>query len=206
MKQEHINKIAIYILLLLILGYIIIYLISVLYSSMSDQDIVTAIAVFRTNEIYGDVIVNNYKGGVKVNAEFTKLPIGKHGFHIHKAGDLRGEGCQGLCEHYDIGKNSHGGAPDHKGERHTGDLGNIELKNGKFEKEYYIKGITVKDLWGRSIIVHQDEDDLGKGPFEDSLVTGHSGARIGCAIFGRGICIASAAGKSKNNKTRKNNK
>ncbi len=154
-----------------------------------------AVAVFRTDDIYGDVVITNYRSGVKVKASFTKLPPGKHGFHIHKAGDLRGEGCQGLCEHYDIGNNSHGGSPDHNQERHTGDLGNIELKNGKCEKEYYIKGISVKDLWGRSIIVHADEDDLGTGPFEDSKITGHSGARIGCAIFGRMSC--------RPNKTRK---
>jgi Cu-Zn family superoxide dismutase len=155
-----------------------------------------AIAVFKMDNIYGDVVVNNYKGGVKLKAHFTKLPKGKHGFHIHKAGDLRGEGCQGLCEHFDIGNNSHGGEPHSKGGRHTGDLGNIELKNGKFEKEYYIKGIYVRDLWGRSIIVHEGEDDLGMGHYEDSKITGHSGARIGCAIFGRSLC-------TKLNKTRK---
>ncbi len=151
----------------------------------------TAVAVFKQDTIYGEVVVNNYRDGVKLKAKFTRLPSGKHGFHIHKAGDLRGEGCQGLCEHYDIGGNSHGGSPEHKGERHTGDLGNIELKNGKFEKDYYIRGISVADLWGRSIIVHEGEDDLGKGEFEDSKTTGHSGARIGCAIFGRAASCAS---------------
>lgn len=157
----------------------------------------TAVAVFKTDIIIGYVLVSNYKDGVKLHAEFTKLPSGKHGFHIHKAGDLRGEGCQGLCEHYDIGNNSHGG-PNSR-EKHTGDLGNIELLNGKCKKIYYIKGISVRDLWGRSIIVHEDEDDLGKGSYEDSHITGHSGARIGCAIFGRVFC------KAKYNKTRKNN-
>jgi hypothetical protein len=43
----------------------------------------------------------------------------------------------------------------------------------------------VSDLWGRSIIVHADKDDLGKGGKEDSLITGHSGKRLGCALFGR---------------------
>jgi hypothetical protein len=43
----------------------------------------------------------------------------------------------------------------------------------------------VSDLWGRSIIVHADRDDLGKGGKEDSLITGHSGKRLGCALFGR---------------------
>lgn len=179
----------------IILISIIVYLVlnSGIFSSMSEG----AVAVFKENGIYGDVIVNNYREGVKVKVHFTELPGGKHGFHIHKAGDLRGEGCQGLCEHYDIGKNEHGANSENG---HTGDLGNIELKGGKFEKEYYIKGISVKDLWGRSVIVHQDEDDLGKGSHEDSKVTGHSGARIGCAIFGRMKC------PPKYNKTRKNKK
>jgi Cu-Zn family superoxide dismutase len=160
-----------------------------------------AVAVFKTQQIEGEVLVSNYRDGVKLKAYFTKLPSGKHGFHIHKAGDLRGNGCAGLCEHYDIGNNVHGGPPPHS-QRHTGDLGNIEIKDGKCEKEYYIKGITIEDLWGRSIIVHADEDDLGHGPFEDSKITGHSGARIGCAIFGRIACPSAI----KYNKTRKASK
>ena len=141
-----------------------------------------AVAVFNT-KIQGEVVVSDCKNGVKIKAHFTKLPDGKHGFHIHKAGDLRGEGCMGLCEHYDIGHHVHGGPPNERPtERHTGDLGNIEVHQ---RKEYFIKGISVKDIWGRSIIVHADEDDLGKGGFEDSTITGHSGKRMGCAIFGR---------------------
>lgn len=164
---------------------------------------VGAVAVFRTELIEGYVTVDNYKKGVILKAFFSKLPKGKHGFHIHKAGDLRGEGCNGLCEHYDIGNNNHGDRPKNKiqEERHTGDLGNIEIKEGAnyVNKKYYIENIKTQDLWGRSIIVHEGEDDLGKGQFEDSLITGHSGARIGCAIFGRVIC------KNKSNhKTRKN--
>jgi Cu/Zn superoxide dismutase len=191
---------------LIILSIIVYYIINNVISSMGEE--ANAIAVFKTDKIEGEVLVSDYRDGVKLKADFKKLPPGKHGFHIHKAGDLRGEGCKGLCEHYDIGNNSHGGEPKHGGEpgntkeRHTGDLGNIELKDGKFSKIYYIKETSVKDLWGRSIIVHEDEDDLGKGGHEDSKVTGHSGARIGCAIFGRALCSKPKS----NNKTRKNNK
>lgn len=195
MKQSDTLKIIFAVLLIIILIYFVIN--NNTFNSMSEE----AVAVFKTDNIEGEVVVSDYRDGVKVKAHFTKLPPGKHGFHIHKAGDLRGEGCQGLCEHYDIGKNEHGGSPEHGGERHTGDLGNIELKNGKFQKEYYIKGISVHDLWGRSIIVHDEEDDLGVGPFEDSKVTGHSGARIGCAIFGRASC---SKRKQTYAKTRKN--
>ena len=158
-----------------------------------------AIAIFRTPDVEGEVFVSPSHSGARLVATFTKLPPGPHGFHIHKAGDLRGNGCQGLCEHYDIGHHVHGGSPTSKKERHTGDLGNIEIKSGHLRKSYELHGVTVEDLWGRSIIVHEDQDDLGKGPFEDSLVTGHSGKRMACSIFGRGTSTS-------RNRTRKQHK
>jgi Cu-Zn family superoxide dismutase len=39
-------------------------------------------------------------------------------------------------------------------------------------------------IFGRSIVVHADQDDLGKGGFPDSLTTGHAGARLDCAVIG----------------------
>jgi Cu-Zn family superoxide dismutase len=142
----------------------------------------SAVAVFKTPQVEGEVIIcKKDKSRVTLKATFTKLPKGNHGFHIHKAGDLRGEGCKGLCEHYDKGKHDHGSY--HSTVRHTGDLGNI---SNKCKKTYTIKS-TVHDLLGRSFVVHEDEDDLGKGGFPDSKVTGHSGARIACALIGRAM-------------------
>ncbi len=148
-----------------------------------------AIAVFQKGTVQGEVLFSNTAKGVRVKAFFTMLPPGEHGFHIHRAGDLRGEGCKGACEHYHAGDSpsNHGGPPGSRGQRHTGDLGNIAMPKGGgiYENTYYLKGITVYDLYGRSVIVHADADDLGKGGHDDSLTTGHSGARIGCAIIGR---------------------
>lgn len=177
------------ILVIIILLLVISFILLLYFFKKSNNDNDGAIAVFKQSNIIGNVIATNYNTGVIINANFTKLPSGKHGFHIHKAGDLRGEGCQGLCEHFDIGNHIHGGSPNDSGERHTGDLGNIELVNGEFSKRYYIKNISVKDLWGRSVVVHEKEDDLGKGNNDDSKITGNSGARIGCAIFGRILCV-----------------
>ena len=149
-----------------------------------------AVAVFATRSVKGDVVFKQRKGGVEVNATFTHL-AGNHGFHIHKAGDLRGEGCKGACDHYHIGPpQHHGGAPGQtrsgqpgqtKKQRHTGDLGNVT--EGSYR--YVLKDVLVEDLFGRSVIIHADEDDYGLGGFEDSLTTGHSGKRIACAIIGR---------------------
>jgi Cu-Zn family superoxide dismutase len=162
----------------------------------------TAVAVFRDGPVEGEVVVTGVKGGCYVNAVFTKLPAGKHGFHIHRAGDLRGEGCLGACEHYHNGRPCrHGGPPGSKGgERHTGDLGNVERGS---TYSYFLKGVTPFDLLGRSLIVHEDEDDLGRGGFPDSGTTGHSGKRIGCAILGRAKPCSKPSAKAKPKATAK---
>ena len=160
----------------------------------------SAVAVF-TGDVVGDVLFQEEKGGCKVIASFTKLPPGEHGFHIHKAGDLRGKGCLGACEHYHNGPpTAHGGPPSSSLPRHTGDLGNIQ--NAPCKKNYFLKSVTLSDLYGRSVIVHEDKDDLGVGPFEDSVTTGHSGKRIACAIIGR-VFAPTCSGKRVTRKNRK---
>jgi len=135
--------------------------------------------------VEGDTTFEDSTGGVVIRAKFTRLPSGEHGFHIHSNGDLRGEGCLGACSHYEKGpKRNHGGAPG-SGERHTGDLGNISKVGRTYS--YKLAGVTVLDLLGRTLIVHADPDDLGKGGEVDSLTTGHSGKRIACSIIGRAV-------------------
>ena len=162
--------------------------------------VAAAVATFDSPKVKGDVVIHQRKNGVVLFATFTRLPIGKHGFHIHKGGDLRGEGCKAACDHWHKGPpKKHGGPPHTDGPRHTGDLGNIEIKEGvAFQEEYFLEGVKVDELYGRAIIVHADPDDLGKGDFQDSHTTGHSGTRIGCAIIGRIIDCNSK------NATRKN--
>lgn len=148
--------------------------------------VASAVCVFRTSEVVGDVLFYQRKNGTVIKSIFTKLPSGKHGYHIHRAGDLRGEGCQLACDHWHKGPaTQHGGPPSSDQPRHTGDLGNIEMKGKRLETEHFLRNITVEELYGRSVIVHADEDDLGEGNEEDSKTTGHSGKRIACGIIGR---------------------
>jgi len=142
------------------------------------------VAVFNEGGVIGNAVFEDTLGGLKIKAIFTTLPPGEHGFHIHTNGDLRDEGCMGACLHYNKGpKRLHGGAPSTKGERHTGDLGNIELTDHLYS--YKLADVNVSELLGRTLIVHADPDDLGKGGEADSLITGHSGKRISCALIGR---------------------
>ena len=165
---------------------------------MSSQ---VGVASFKEATVQGDVLFHRVRGGVRIIALFPKLPPGEHGFHIHRAGDLRGEGCMGACEHYHRGPPAnHGGAPSAGGERHAGDLGNIV--QGK-RYAFFLPGVGLSDLFGRSLIVHADKDDLGKGEEEDSKTTGHSGARIGCAIIGRARTCEQPSVKTRKSKTKK---
>jgi len=141
------------------------------------------VATFQDqNGVSGYVVLKETQQGIRITASFDKLPPGEHGFHIHKNGDLRGEGCLGACEHFHKGpKKDHGGSTGEN--RHTGDLGNIS--SAPFKKVFNLKGVSLQEIYGRSFIVHADRDDLGRGSEEDSKTTGHSGKRIACAIIGR---------------------
>ena len=47
-----------------------------------------------------------------------------------------------------------------------------------------VKLIGATSVIGRSLIVHADVDDLGKGGHELSLTTGNAGARVACGVIG----------------------
>lgn len=142
-----------------------------------------AVAVISSNKIKGHVIFKQLDDYVRISIDITGLNKShKHGFHIHETGDLR-EGCKSCCAHYNPDNTEHAGLEG----GHAGDLGNITTN----EKGHCIMVIktnkfSVDNIVGRSIIIHEDEDDLGKGTYEDSKTTGHSGARIACSVIG--IC------------------
>jgi Cu-Zn family superoxide dismutase len=71
-------------------------------------------------------------------------------------------------------------------------LGNISVEKDNDEIYFEINNNELLSLngeysiLGRSVIIHEDEDDLGKGNHKDSLITGNSGKRIACGVIG--IC------------------
>jgi Cu-Zn family superoxide dismutase len=123
---------------------------------------------------------------IKGNLKSTKYKNSSHGIHIHEAGDLSDK-CMGACAHFNPYNKKHGG-PTSK-ERHVGDLGNIRFDArgvAKFRMEDSLVKLrgTKANVIGRSLVIHEDMDDLGMGNHNDSLTTGHAGKRITCAVIG----------------------
>jgi Cu-Zn family superoxide dismutase len=150
-----------------------------------------AVAVFSSSSVYGYVIMVQKDDYVEINVDLfkpgkTSKNISLHGFHIHSSGDLR-RGCDSCCKHYNPTGAEHGGLDG----GHAGDLGNLEFdEKGNCKTTLITSKFTVQEVVGRSLIVHEDEDDLGLGDNEESKKTGNSGKRIACSIlaYAESIC------------------
>jgi Cu-Zn family superoxide dismutase len=125
-------------------------------------------------------------GSTYIYGYINGLTYGKHGIHIHTYGDLTG-GCDSAGPHFNPYDKLHGGPGMIN--RHVGDLGNIECINPNGSSFFEIKDdlITLSgknSVIGRTLIIHEDEDDLGKSNHPLSKSTGNSGRRIACAVIG----------------------
>ena len=149
-----------------------------------------ALAVFSMNGVKGGVRFTELRGGVLVAVRLQGVPPGDHGLHVHECGDIGGDACKRAGAHYNPRGATHGGA--HQGARHPGDLGNVEADaSGAVRVDVKIPHVCLRDLVGRSVVIHANRDDLGGGvggARAESLKTGNSGARLACAVVGWANC------------------
>jgi len=125
---------------------------------------------------------------VVVTGEITGLADGKHGFHVHEFGDNT-NGCTSAGGHYNPKSMEHGAPED--ATRHVGDLGNVESSGDKAVVSITDSQITLagpQSIIGRTVVVHADPDDMGKGGHELSKTTGNAGARLACGVIGIAKC------------------
>jgi|UniRef100_A0A6C0E2L9 Cu-Zn family superoxide dismutase len=174
---------------LLFISLLAIFFVIVYYLyKISRNNPIYAIAVFndRVNGYvkFSEDLTNNM---VKIDLHLTGLtPNSLHGFHVHEAGDLSDK-CTSMCAHFNPYGNTHGCPGMSK--RHVGDLGNIKTNdNGDSIYTFYDNVIKLRgnkcNIIGRGLIIHEDEDDCGKGENAESLKTGNAGKRIACAVIG----------------------
>jgi superoxide dismutase, Cu-Zn family len=110
------------------------------------------------------------------------LEPGSHGFHIHEFGDMS-KGCETMGGHYNPDGVDHGDLE----QGHVGDLGNItadEDGTASFSiQANRVELIGDRSVIGRGLVVHSDQDDLGKGGDEESSKTGNAGDRLACGVI-----------------------
>ena len=144
-----------------------------------------------TSDIYGRVEFTQYEGSLNVTITFEIMGLsdGLHGFHVHE----RPYSNYGTCE--DCGGHFNGGRPIWSPTNltgtvhgnHVGDLCfNIHSRNGRAYGNFIDQKVSLlpgslNNIIGRSIMVHEDPDDLGYVGDIKSLTTGNAGRRLACA-------------------------
>jgi len=134
-------------------------------------------AVIRGNteypELFGNAIFKQAPmGGVIVTVEVIGLPKRDEflGMHIHEMGDCtRPFDKTGM--HYNPNEIMH--------PMHVGDLPPLLNNNGYAYMSFYDKRFQIKEVIGKSIVIHSKSDDFRSQP------AGDSGEKIGCGTIFR---------------------
>ena len=148
-------------------------------ASWAGTATVTLKGTAPNSTIQGTVRLTDTPQGLQVKTQFMGVPPGKHGFHIHEFGQ-----CDDVAKsaggHYNPMTQNHGDVlKSGVAHVHAGDLGNVTIgKDGSGTSEAVIPGLTLADgthtVAGRSIVLHEKEDDLTSQP------AGNAGGRIAC--------------------------
>jgi len=148
-----------------------------------------AVCVLKSDKVNGVVSFVQEGAEVKVTGQIDGLAPGQHGFHVHQFGDNT-DGCTSAGPHFNPDGCSHGAPEDSKGARHAGDLGNLTANaEGKVNiniSDSFISLTGENSILGRTVVVHANVDDLGKGGHDLSKTTGNAGGRLACGVIG--IC------------------
>jgi len=115
--------------------------------------------------------------GVVVLIEVQNAAPGEHGVHVHEKGDCSDPAAMSAGGHFNPKSAAHHGGPSTP-VRHGGDLGNMQVdSNGRGLLVVAVGDLTIDNVVGRSIVVHQAVDDLKTDP------AGNSGARVACGTI-----------------------
>lgn len=131
---------------------------------------------------------------MEVRVQIYGLPVStmsdtEHAMHVHQWGDLTRD-CYAAGPHFDADPfSTHGGpASMVRTERHDGDFGNLrQTNNGIIDTTFNVQNMMLvgdRGIMGRSVVIHEGRDDLGRGNSPASLRTGNPGAPIACCVIG----------------------
>ena len=133
------------------------------------------------NNVTGTVTFTSVDGGVEIVADLEGLEPGKYGFHIHEKGDCSAPDAESAGGHFNPDGSPHGDPDNPAGQRHVGDMGNVEAdEEGKAHYERTDQVISMEgenSIVGKAVIVHAQPDDLQSQP------VGEAGSRLACGVI-----------------------
>ena len=161
---------------------ILIFLLSCQSQQNIHQKAVAVLQPGNESNVKGTVFFEQDKSNVIVTVSVSGLNSNSyHGFHVHEFGDLS-NGCESTCSHYNPYNLEHGGARGKN--RHQGDFGNVEANEDGICFTSKIVDVNLDEVIGRALILHENEDDLGKESNKQSKITGNAGKKIACGVIG----------------------
>lgn len=122
-------------------------------------------------ELFGKALFTQMPaGGVAVTVEVIGLPreSGFLGMHIHEVGDCT-RSFNKTGNHYNTTEAAH--------PMHAGDLPPLLNNNGYAYLSFYDNRFQLKEILGKSIVIHSMRDDFTSQP------AGDSGEKIGCGVI-----------------------
>lgn len=155
--------------------------------NFANCETIVAEAILQDGTINGTILFTESEQGIHVTGIITGLPVGLYGFHIHEIGNVTT--CDAAGAHFNPEEVNHGDR-DHP-VRHVGDLGNVQFVNAvggtSISFVNFVDSVIsfngTNNILGRTLVLHEQEDDLGLGGHETSLTTGNAGARVACGII-----------------------
>lgn len=146
----------------------------------------SAVAHLVAQNVTGKIVFTEKTDGLRVTGNITGLDAGSYGFHVHEYGDT--STCDASGSHFNPDDNTHGGR-EHQ-VRHVGDLGNVVFVGNDVAVAAidFVDSIIAlrgrNSILGRTLVLHQQKDDLGQGGDAGSLLTGNAGPRVACGVIG----------------------
>lgn len=160
----------------LVFGVLSTGLLTACASSMSGPAASAQMAARSGSAVSGEVRFSERGGSLLVDAQLAGLSPGEHGFHIHDVGDCSAADASSAKGHFNPSGKQHG---HHDSDNHHGgDIPNL-VANTQGEARWVgqVKGLSLNDILGRSVVVHADPDDYKSQP------AGNSGKRVACGVI-----------------------
>ncbi|WP_084591456.1 superoxide dismutase family protein [Gilvimarinus agarilyticus] len=160
---------------------------AILCSTLATHSIAESVTMYRVDaagasQALGQIEVEQSDYGLVFTPELEGLVPGVHGFHLHANGSCKagedGTPAAAAGGHYDpMGVGQHG-AP--WGEGHLGDLPALYVSDrGVAESPVLAPRLTLQDLEGRALMIHQGGDNYSDSPEK----LGGGGMRVACGVI-----------------------